>query len=373
MPWCDFEPVIQVARAEALRLHETGEDSYSATSSRFTRVDEHHARHLHPRFDEQKITSGSARPSWPNQASFAVCLTHDVDYVAWHQPQMHWRQLRNHLWPSLVRPDRRTLGGLRSAAVEWGRSLTKRSQADPLCCYERWLEVERSVGARSTFLFLAEKTGRPHQSDGTYHYHDQVLFDGQSCTVAEMMREIHTRGWEVGLHASWRSFNCLSEMQRQKEQVERAIDAPIVSVRHHYLHFDIRCTPRVQSQAGFQVDSSLGFNDSIGFRHGTSYPWFLSDFDRDEALSLLELPLVIQDKCLLRMIAGGNRMLAVKKAEEMADRVESVGGVLTLLWHPCTIRKPIYFETYRDILLMLKARNSWFGTMEEVASWWRRS
>jgi len=161
-------------------------------------------------------------------------------------------------------------------------------------------------------------------------------------------------------------------MKRQKEQVERAIDAPVVSVRHHYLHFDIRHTPRVQEQAGFLVDSSLGFNDDVGFRHGTSYPYRLWDGMAEEPLKLLELPLTIQDKCLLRLVANDSREDALETATILADRVAAVGGMLTLLWHPCTIRNEVYFNLYRDLLLLLKRRNAWFGTMAEVAHWWSR-
>ena len=361
-----------LALNEALVLDQSGEECYRATSARFGRSQED-TSYRRPWVDEQVLAGGGAKPRWPHDAPFAVCLTHDVDHVAWHQPQMHWKRLRNHFLPGLVGTDRRATRGLRSAAVEFGRSLARQAYPDPLGCYERWLEIEQSVGARSTFLFLPDQPEQTHYSDGTYRYTDRIRFESQTCTVAEMMHELHLRGCEVGLHASWLACDRLSEMQRQKEQVERAIDASVVSVHHHYLHFDIRQTPRIQEQAGFLVDSSLGFNDEVGFRHGTSYPWRLWDRMAQENLQLLELPLAMQDKCLLRIVAKGSPEVALETATMLADRVAAVGGVLTLLWHPCTIRNEVYLNLYRELLLILRHRNAWFGTMAEVARWWARS
>jgi len=46
---------------------------------------------------------------------------------------------------------------------------------------------------------------------------NRVAFDAQKCTVAEMIREIDCRGWEIGLHPSWYSLDDVHGMKRQKE------------------------------------------------------------------------------------------------------------------------------------------------------------
>ncbi len=323
-----------------------------------------------PFLDEHHLAVGGSKPTWPGGAPFAVCLTHDVDHVSARNTRMHWRQLRNYCHQGACIRSFRAARGARASAASLSRSLLHRSSPDPMHCYERWLQLETAVGARSTFLFLPERYAARHYTDGVYRYGDEIVFDGQACSVGEMMREMHHRGWEVGLHASWGTCNSVDEILRQKEQVERIIDAPVTSVRHHYLHFDIRRTPRVHDRAGFLVDSSLGFNDDIGFRFGTSYPWHLpGDMQRFEN-SALQLPLTIQDKCLIRHIAQEDEGHALRTANAMIDRVETVGGVLTLLWHPCTIRHSVYVRVYERLLSELRQRNAWFGTMAEITRWW---
>jgi hypothetical protein len=161
-------------------------------------------------------------------------------------------------------------------------------------------------------------------------------------------------------------------MRRQKEQVETAIGADVASVRHHHLHFDIRRTARVQHRAGLLFDSSLGFNDNIGFRCETSYPWRLRDMQTGQPQGVLELPLAIQDKCLMRTRAHGSEELALEWLARLAARVKHVGGLLTLLWHPESLHKPPYVAVYQRALTLLAEHDAWFGTMSEIGRWWSK-
>ena len=114
----------------------------------------------------------------------------------------------------------------------------------------------------------------------------------------------------------------------------------------------------------------MGFNDNIGFRQGTCYPWLLHDFDTRSELDVLELPLVIQDKCLIDILGCGREEWALDWAERIVDRVEAVGGLITLLWHPGTLARPLYENIYRRILQMLREKGAYFATMREVGRTW---
>jgi len=48
-------------------------------------------------------------------------------------------------------------------------------------------------------------------------------------------------------------------MKRQKEALETALGKDIFSVRQHFLHYDIRVTPRVQAEAGFKQKEAYFF------------------------------------------------------------------------------------------------------------------
>jgi peptidoglycan/xylan/chitin deacetylase (PgdA/CDA1 family) len=220
---------------------------------------------------------------------------------------------------------------------------------------------------------MPEYTNKPHETDPVYRYSDTVVFDGEEYTIAEMIREIDARGWEIGLHPTWNAYDDVDELKFQKGQLEDIVGHEIVSVRQHYLHYDITKTPRAHAEAGFQYDSTLGFNDNVGFRFGTSYPWNLYDIDTEKDLPILEIPLIAQDGAMLSETKGLriDEDTATEYVIKLAEKIQEVGGVLTLLWHPSYIRKESWWNTYSTILDYLGKQNAWFGTMKEIGEKWR--
>ena len=200
---------------------------------------------------------------------------------------------------------------------------------------------------------------------------DRVAFDGQKCTVAETIQEIDRRGWEIGLHPSWYSFDDTNELKRQKEALEKAFGHEIVSIRQHYLHYDIRITPRVHAEAGFRYDSTLGFNDNVGFRFGTCYPWHLYDLMAEKELPVMEIPLIVQDGAMLNPFKGMrlDEDTAFQYVVQMASAVEKVGGVITILWHPNWIIQPDWWNLYLRTIKYLKQKDPWFASVKEIGEW----
>ena len=324
-----------------------------------------------PFVDEDYLANGGQKPAWPDKKPFAVCMTHDVDLVSLYSLRQSLRSRKAQLLNSGVFQKVRSLAGL---GIDLARLGIRAKQKDPLHCYERWLKAEKECGAHSTFFFwpgLSAVTKR-HHTDCAYELYDSVIFDNQKCTVAEMMREINRQGWEIGLHPSWYSFDDVDELKRQKEALEKALNHDIVSIRQHFLHYDIRVTPAVHAKAGFKYDSTLGFNDNVGFRFGTSYPWYLYDLKAEKQLPIKEIPLIMQDGAMLNPAKGMrlDKDTAFQYLKQIAEAVEKVGGVLTLLWHPYYIIKPEWWDLYLRTLNYLKKKNAWFGSVREVGEVW---
>lgn len=322
-----------------------------------------------PIVDEYYLSCGGRRAAWPEGKSFAVCLTHDVDAVSLYSlsesSRVRWSEVERN--PSILKKIENLVG----FGFDWFRYNKKK---DPYHCYELWIKVESEIDARSTFFFWPgiRSITKPHKTDCRYDLGDRIRFDGQECSVAEMIGEIHRNSWEIGLHPSWYSYNQEDEMKRQKEALEKSLNHDIVSVRQHYMHYDIRITPRIHYQAGFKYDSTLGFNDNVGFRFGTCYPWYLYDLKAEKEIPVLEIPLIIQDKAMLGY-SKGLRLdadTAFKYITQIAEAVEKVSGVLTLLWHPNRLLEVSWWKLYLRTLEYLKQRNAWFGSMREVGEWW---
>ena len=327
-----------------------------------------------PIVDEAFLSKNMQKPEWPEGKPFAVCLTHDVDDVSYFS----FRQS--------LRPLTAPFNGLNNAQDKLKRLINLAFYAlrafknqffnDPLHCYERWLENEKEFGARSTFFFWPgwKNVTKHHWTDPYYDLNDRVIFDGNLCTVAEMIQEIHCRGWEIGLHASWYAYNDVDELKVQKNALEKTLGYPVCSIRQHYLHYDIRITPRVHAAAGFKFDSTLGFNNNIGFRFGTCYPWNLFDFGSQKKLPILEIPLIMQDVAMLNPSKGMciDSVMAFRYVLLITEEIEKVGGVLTLLWHPNEIVNRESWKLYLKILNYLREKNAWITSLQEVGRWWLR-
>ena len=349
---------------------------YPRTEPDFTKniLNEHELLYR-PVVDEDYLEKGGQKPSWPSGKTFAVCITHDVDHVSENSFIQSVRKRKAHIrWNASVsaKVKQALLAG--KDLLKWTKNIYSK---DPQYRYEEWLAVEEKLGAKSTFFFWPGRKSvtRPHVTDCPYEMDDKVVFGGRRCSIAAMMREMDRRGWEIGLHSSWYSFDDVSEMKRQKESIEEVLGHGITSVRQHFLHYDIKITPRVQEEAGFKYDSTLGFNDNIGFRFGTSYPWNLYDLQAERPLQIMEVPLMVQEGALLdkNKVLRFDEDTAFQYISRITEQVKKTQGVLVLLWHPHSIAKEEWFGLYLKTMDYLKDNDPWFAPVRDIGQYWEQT
>jgi hypothetical protein len=314
-------------------------------------------------------------PLWPNGASFALCLTHDVDMVArkWTASQ-HARSLSAALRGSTGDTDeqvtrRKVWAAARAVArlPYFGVSRAPNS-ADTL---ERCVELERSRGVTASYLFTVYPPKRTTIYDAVYAGADRCQFGGKTRKVREIARELHEEGFDVGLHAGYASAGDLDAFSYEKGVVEDYIGDDVVSCRQHYLHWHAGATPRIQSEAGILVDSTVGFNRNIGFRAGTGLPHRLFDLAAAEPLNVLEVPLIIQESPLLSSNALELDVpLAERTMKDLIDCIAETGGVATLLFHPHSLAQPAYLSLFSLALDYARDRGAWVANLRAIRSWW---
>jgi hypothetical protein len=62
--------------------------------------------------------------------------------------------------------------------------------------------------------------------------------------------------------------------------------------------------------------------------------------------------------------------LAIKHCLDLMDKVEKVGGVLTISWHPDHLNKRVFFNTYKAILEEANRNNAWGCSVSELHRNW---
>ena len=292
---------------------------------------------------------------WPDGKSYAVCLTHDVDEI---KKKYQW------ITHPLRCIKRRDVVGLSNQIASFRQKL---SGSEPYWTFDDILNMEREAGGCSSFYFLREDGRVTLQDSKTWRHHGRK-YDWNDEHVAEIIRHLNAEGWEVGLHGSFYSYDKAEKLAEEKQSLEHVLGEPVRGGRQHNLNLLIPETWRIHESLNLAYDSTLGYNDCIGFRWGTCFPFRPYDSERNRMMELLEIPLIIEDLPFFREKDTWKAFLRIN------GRIEDVGGVLTLLWHHSVLNAtefPVWTECYQKILAHCRERNAWITSGEKIAEWWR--
>ena len=108
-----------------------------------------------------------------------------------------------------------------------------------------------------------------------------------------------TYNYKIGIHPSYLAWKREDLFLEELEKLERVVGGEIENSRQHFLHFDFAQTSAIIERQKVKYDSSLAYQDLIGFRCGTGFAYRLYDFKQECSYHFLELPLIIMDTALL--------------------------------------------------------------------------
>jgi hypothetical protein len=312
-------------------------------------------------------------PLWPEGRPFAVCLTHDVDLMSRvSTPRQALRSLRTALADTPTSTRERVVR-LARPAVRAARAAANGISAAPVAdTLERCVELERERGVTASYFFTVYPSADASRYDCLYDFGDPCRFRGRRVTVADVVRTLHGEGFDVGLHGSYNSALAPGMLARERAALEAASGFDVTTTRQHFVHWDVRTTPRLQAEAGLRADSTLGFNRNLGYRAGTSLPFRHFDLDRGEPLDLVQVPFSVQDGALLRPDALELDVdLARRTIRRVVDTAAATGGVATFVFHPNNLERPDYLELFRATIDLGLGRGAWFASIRDLDRWWR--
>jgi peptidoglycan/xylan/chitin deacetylase (PgdA/CDA1 family) len=309
-------------------------------------------------------------PPVPEGHNLIICLTHDIDHPV----------LRNHFC------DHTMAGFLYRATIGTIIDVCrKRKSPGDLCIncaavlklpfvylgmardfwrgFDRYVEME--AGLASTYFVIPTRNypGRPLAGNGDARR--AARYDVTD--VRPQLQKVISSGCEVGLHGidTWVDS---TKGREERDRVTQTLDTTVTGVRMHWLYFDGN-SPKVIEQAGFSYDSSVGYNETVGYRAGTAQVYRPLG-----AANLLELPLHIMDTALFfpdfLNLSNGDAWRVVVR---FIDDLGRFSGVLTINWHDRSIApERLWAGFYLKLLRELKSRGAWFATAAQTVSWFRK-
>jgi len=273
----------------------------------------------------------------PDGYEFALCLTHDVD-----RPYKTYQAV----YYAIEERDPHHLLDL----LPW---------RDPYWTFEEILDLEASLGVESAFYFLDEQDlfrDRPVEEWATAE--GWCLFTGRydllDPDVVSIIREMNERGWEVGLHGSYESYDDPERLSIEKHTLEAILGHEVRGGRQHYLNLARPETWRHQQSVGLQYDATPGSSSEYGFHDGYDpYRPFDDEF--------VVFPLTLMESALPDPTADVDAAWDV--CERLLDEARANEAVMTVLWHPRFFSDEYagYDVVYRRLIEHALDAGAWVG------------
>jgi hypothetical protein len=306
-------------------------------------------------------------PPLPFGSPYAVCLTHDIDFIG-----IRRHKFDHTMWGFLYRS---TLGALRNylkSRISLSRLIRSWLAAISLplvhlgLVKDFWLPFKWYFPLEKdlpTTYFLIPFKNRP--GDLLSADHPQRRAATYDITeIPEWTAALKREGCEIGVHGidAWHDRE---QGREELKRISKVTGESLIGVRMHWLLRNEN-TARLLEEAGFMYDSSCGYNESIGFICGTT-----QIFRPLTSRWLLELPVHIQDGALfLEKRLGLSESAARILCLDLIQNFREFGGVLTIIWHDRSLGPERFWgDFYRKLLEDFRSQGAWFGTASQVLTW----
>lgn len=269
-------------------------------------------------------------------------ISHDVDWPFYAYGKSKARMAKEAIADAIKR--RNFQSAFKKGAAIW-RTRNGNYSGDPFNTFHWLMKQSEEAGLRSAFYFITEET--VPGIDGNYSIDNPE--------IQRVLREIHDRGHEIGLHPSYDTYLNPERIKFQYEKLlEVAESNRIVQQqwggRQHYLRWKAPDTWQHWEDAGLQYDSTLSYADAPGFRCGVCYEYSVFNLRTRTALKLKERPLIIMEQTVMQMNLHRDETLhRIKTLQAQCKRFE---GNFTLLWHNSELVRKEQQSIYQECLYL---------------------
>ncbi|MDB4088484.1 polysaccharide deacetylase family protein [Flavobacteriales bacterium] len=277
-----------------------------------------------------------------SKRNFSATITHDIDEVTSG-------------WKHRVRTELNNKSYLK--AISHGLS-------QPTKPFLPWKNLKELSGFNSennvptTFFLLARNNKVDNIKNADYSL--------SSPYIKESISEIKKNGHEVGAHGSYKTHESNEELQKDIKSFKDKVKGN----RFHFLQYSIQESSEVIESNGLKFDSTLGFQEEIGFRNSICTPFKLYNFKENRSFDFIEIPLNIMD-CSLEYthymsLSPTESLEAIKK---LSKEIKKFNGNICINWHNTYFSdylKSDWKTLYKEIIGFLKEENCEFNTCSQL-------
>lgn len=237
----------------------------------------------------------------------------------------------------------RSIGGVVRSLLKFDvREIARRvrvlfgKEKDPYDTFDYLLRLQKKYKFESIYFFLLADYG--HNDKNITH--TSKRFQSLIKSMSDYAK--------VGIHPSWASNAHPDQLLVEIKRLEHTVKREIKRSRQHFLRLDLPMTYRRIIDLGICEDYTMGYASEVGFRAGTSLPFYFYDLDMEVETKLLLRPFAVMDGTLNEYMN-----LPVDDAQylvkELMDRVKKVDGVFMSLWHNETVSENRHWQEWNQV------------------------
>lgn len=250
---------------------------------------------------------------------FTACLSHDVD------------RIEKYTYP-LVNDIKKLkncgLNHIREIFLHTLKNIDHKY--DPFNTFEYLRKCEKKYGFSSSFYFM---TGGETSYDNNYRIDD----------VYDLIKKLEKDDCEIGYHYSFNAYKNLKLRMQEKTILDEKVKNHVYGGRNHYLRFRAPISWKISQQVNLLYDTTVGYNDMIGFRCGLCTPYKVFDIFDNSELDIWEIPLIIMDGALkFGQTTIGKENDVKNQIKKYIDIVREYNGTFSVLWHNSSFDQPIW-------------------------------
>jgi len=212
-------------------------------------------------------------------------------------------------------------------------------------CFDYWRELEKKHNKRSIFYIYVKNDKKNFKSwliDPSYDIRTNT-------NLQNKLKKLYNEGFQIGLHGSYESANDLKKLKEEKDILEQTLGVKVTKTRQHWLNYFEKTTPKFHEKL-FEFDSTMGWNDRIGFRSGCASLYSPYDFENEKAYDYQIIPQIIMDSNIYDYTDDEKIFFKAKKMIKKSKEVSKTTYV-SISWHQRVCSSDYNWHiSYEDIL-----------------------
>ena len=302
-------------------------------------------------------------PLYPKGKKACIILSHDVDNPGKYDDIKFYKLLPKKISPvAIIKHYRYFFGTLKNKILDQHKNENWN--------FENIVRKEKEKGFKSTYFFATVNW----QSKSGHHFDVPYILSSKYKKVISFLLQ---QGQSVGLHASYNAWQKAENFRTEKAHLTKVSGSVINGLRHHYWHLgeNTEQTLLWHEQSEFKYDSSLAFNDHIGFRYNTALPFFPYNSHLKRKVNVLQIPMFCMDGNFFR-----NKNVTIEEAlseiKKYIFEIKKNNGVGAVDWHVNTSYPggPTFKKwgnAYLELLDYLeKDTEIWVTDCADFEDWW---